>query len=153
MKNTHRVLALCLFLVPHFAFAALGEMTDSINNERLAIHSDEIRSKNVGKFVIHEIQNQAIKIDEYATPDGRIFALVWKGMSSPDLKPLLGPYFDDFKAALDKASSTVRRFRAPFRTIHGARVVVERWGRPRHLNGRLYALELFPSGVTPNDIR
>jgi hypothetical protein len=154
MKN-HRgyllLFGLYTFLVPRFIFAALGQLTDSIDSERVAIHSNQIRTKRFAAYAVHQIENQAMQISEYAAPDGKIFAVSWKGRSNPDLQPLLGSYFGDFQTALHKRSA-VRRVRMPFQIVKGSKVVVERWGQMHHLGGRGYVPELFPAGVTLNDI-
>ena len=93
-----------------------------------------------------------MQIKEYVSPDGIVFAVVWKGTGMPDLRLLLGEYFDDYRAGVSAARGRAPRLRQPFR-MKSERLVVEHAGHSRSLWGRAYLPTHVPAGIRPEDIQ
>ncbi len=79
-----------------------------------------------------------------------VFGIAWNGMSRPDLTTLLGSYANAYRTALQQSPRTPGH---RFRQIKTDRVVVEKWGHMRNLQGRAYAPALIPQGVSVNEIK
>ena len=71
-------------------------------------------------------------------------------MSNPDLTQLLGSYADEYHQALQK---TPRKHGRRFNRVKTNRLVVEKWGHMRNLQGRAYVPDLIPPGVNVDDIK
>ena len=68
----------------------------------------------------------------------------------PDLTPLLGSYAGEYQEALGR---TARKYGERHLQVKAAHVVVQKWGHMRNLQGRAYAPDLVPAGVTVDEIR
>ena len=68
----------------------------------------------------------------------------------PDLTLLLGSYTGEYQAAVKQ---TPRKHGRRFSQVRTDRIVVEKWGHMRNLQGRAYAPELIPSGVSIDEIK
>jgi hypothetical protein len=91
-------------------------------------------------------------INEYVSPDGVVFSVVWKGTVIPDLRLLLGEYFEEYRTTLTESRRRIPRVRQPFR-MKSDRLVVERAGHSRSLWGRAYLPSRLPPGISPEDIQ
>ena len=57
-------------------------------------------------YTVHEMQSSSgTAVREYVSSTGTVFAVAWQGPWLPDLRQLLGPYFDDYQRALQTASA------------------------------------------------
>ena len=93
-----------------------------------------------------------MEINEYVSSDGVVFAVVWKGTGVPDLKLLLGEYFEEYREEVTASRSRTPRVREPFK-MKSDRLVVERAGHSRSLWGRAYLPSQLPPGIRPEDIQ
>lgn len=142
--------ALVLALAAPPARAALGEREDSVGRDGRALAAVELGMQERGAYRVHELVNGATTVREYVSGDGIVFAVAWSGLANPDLRPLLGTYHAEYRAAAREARKIEGR-RA--RRVEGERVVVERWGHPRDLHGRAYVPSLLPPGVAIDELR
>jgi hypothetical protein len=138
-------------LVTRPAVATLGQYQDSVENDRVSIAGVRHLSHVKGNFTVHEIANEGISVRQYARTDGTIFALSWSGDSHPDLSQLLGAYFSDYATASSQSPKV--RVRTPFSRVEGTKVTVEKFGHLRAMRGRACVTELFPAGVTCEQIK
>ncbi len=131
------------------AEAALGERATPVSAARKAAASKESTAASSG-YTVQEIKTGATNVREYITPSGIVFAVAWSGVSHPDLTPILGSYLGEYKQALRQTPRQrgQRRFRA-----QGERVVVEKWGHMRKLQGKAYVPSLIPNGVNIDEIK
>jgi len=132
------------------AQATLGENADSVASDRKALSAAAGRSTVRDGYTIQEILSGAVTIREYLSPDNIVFAIAWNGLSNPDLTGLLGAYAGEYHQALQKASR--ERGRRHYR-VKTNRLVVEKWGHMRNLQGRAFVPKLIPPGVNVDDIR
>jgi hypothetical protein len=111
--------------------------------------------------VMHQASNSAvrwqestdanqIRVRQYVSSSGQVYAVSWDGPAMPDVAVLLGTWFDryrqDASAALPNASG-----------LHSSRVsssdlMVETAVRLRDFNGRAWLPSALPAGVTAADI-
>jgi hypothetical protein len=129
------------------ALAGLGSDIHSVAVDREAMHGG-LQSASTQLFSLHTITTEAgTTINEYATPQGAIFAVTWRGSMPPDLQQLFGTYYDQYQsAAADAASAHPGDHR--HLNISTADLVVQAVGRPRYYHGRAFVRSLIPAGVS-----
>lgn len=104
-----------------------------------------------GLYTIHETElGSGTIVREFATRSGQVFALAWRGPVLPDLRTLLGSYFQTFKDESGLSRQT-GRLGSPLSIEHDG-LVVNSMGRMRNFWGHAYVPALVPSGVTVNDV-
>ena len=133
------------------AWAALGQSAATVGRDQ-AVMRGQLRSGSVNGYSIDTITVAGLEIKEYVSPEGVVFAVVWKGTGVPDLPLLLGEYFGEYREGLAKARNRKPRVREPFR-MKSDGLVVEQAGNSRSLWGRAYLSTHLPPGVRPEDIR
>jgi hypothetical protein len=139
-------LALVIFASP--AFAELGGTISSIQADQLKMGASRQVSSTSG-YQLHEMQSQqGIRVREYASSNGTVFGVTWNGPWMPDLRQLLGPYFDQYMAAAQGKKAA----RGPV-SIQLPGLIVERGGHARSFFGRAYVPQMIPQGVTVDAIQ
>ena len=148
------ILFLCLstgVLVPaRQALATLGEPAASVESDRKALSAGERATTPRAGYTVQEVVSDANAVREYISSAGIVFAIAWNGLTHPDLAPLLGAYAGEYRQALRQ---TPRKPGRRSLQVKGNRVVVEKWGHMRNLQGRAYAPALIPSGVSADEIK
>jgi uncharacterized protein DUF2844 len=149
------VITACVLLlmpaVPAPAWAALGEPAASVERDRVMMKGQRQSRSAIG-YSVDTLTVAGMQIKEYVSPDGIVFAVVWKGTGMPDLRVLLGDYFDDYRSGVTAARGRAPRVRQPFR-MKSERLVVERAGHSRSSWGRAYLPTYIPGGMQPEDIQ
>jgi hypothetical protein len=130
--------------------AALGESEDSIASDEKALAALRSAAMIRNGYTVHEIQSDSTTVREYVSPSGVVFGIAWNGRIHPDLTPLLGSYAGEYKEALQSTPREPGRRSSKVKTD---RVVVEKWGHMRNLQGRAYAPALIPPGVSIDEIK
>ena len=134
-------------LLPGLASATLGEPEASVFTDSAQLQGS-VKESNVGGYRVHEIQlASGTSVREYAGLDGNVFAITWHGPNVPNLKQILGGYFDAYVAAA----------KAPHADHHHLRVqqgdlVVEASGHMRAFTGRAYLPRAMPAGLSVGDL-
>ena len=130
--------------------AALGGDAASVALDRSALHGD--LSATIAPHVrIQEITNiDGMRVREYLDGRGMVFAVTWSGPAIPDLRQLLGVYFDEYQAALRsfKPIGMHRSIR-----IAGPSIEVELSGHMRAYSGRAYLTAQVPAEIRVGDLR
>lgn len=130
------------------ASAVLGGDEASVQADRLQMNGT-IRTTQSGGFTLHEIQAASgAAVKEYVSPAGVVFALSWTGPSLPDLRQLLGPYFDTYV----EAANAQRTGLGPI-NVQQPGLVVQSGGKMRAFFGRAYVPAMIPPGVTAGEIQ
>jgi len=145
--------ALALVLSPAAsvsAWAALGQPGATVERDR-AMMKGQLRSRSGTGYTVDTITVAGMEIKEYVSSNGEIFAVVWRGTGVPDLKILLGEYFEEYREEVTAARKRTPRVREPFR-MKSDRLVVEQAGHSRSLWGRAYLPSHLPAGIRPEDI-
>lgn len=135
---------------PSLARAALGGSADSVESDRKALSAERRATTAVDGYTVQEVASGANTVREYVSSSGVVFAIAWSGLSHPDLTPLLGSYAGEYKQALQQTRHVPGRRSL---RVKGNRVVVEKWGHMRNLQGRAYVPALIPSGVSLDEIK
>lgn len=133
------------------AFAALGELAESIENDRAAMKG-EGHSKPGKGYSLETITTAGLTITEYVSSDGVVFAVTWKGTGAPDLRLLFGPYFDEYQEGLIDLQHKKPRSKKPL-MLKTAHLVIERVGSSRSMWGRAFVPALVPPAISLEDIR
>jgi uncharacterized protein DUF2844 len=130
------------------AFAELGGTIASIKADQLKM-SASLQVTSTSGYQLHEMQSpQGIRVREYASPNGTVFAVTWNGPWMPDLRQLFGPYFNQYMVAAQGKKAA----RGPV-SIQLPGLVVERGGHARSFFGRAYVPQMIPQGVTADAIQ
>jgi hypothetical protein len=132
------------------ARAALGGSVETVETDRKALAAVSSATTVSSVYSIHEIVSDMTTIREYVSSDGIVFGIAWNGLVYPDLTQLLGPYSVEYQKALKQAPRQYGRRHARIKT---GRVIVEKWGHMRNLQGRAYAPGLMPEGVSADEIK
>jgi len=127
--------------------AALGEPVASVETDRLQV-GGTLRVLPSAAYTVHELQAPSgTVVREYVSPAGIVFGVAWQGPSMPDLRQVLGTYFDPYVQAASK-----RNARGPV-AIAQPGLVVQSGGHMRAFVGRAYIPQALPAGVAPDAIR
>lgn len=95
-------------------------------------------------YTVQQITDEAgTRIREYADNNGVVFAVSWEGPVKPDLKQLLGTYFQPF---IEASAATPHAGTGPV-TVRDTDLVVHSGGHPRAFFGSAYVPTLIPNGV------
>ena len=147
-RATHALVALLALGVPSSAAAMLGGDATSVDVDRAQMASSlTVTPTDAG--AVHELRlASGTVVREYAAPNGTVFAVAWEGPWLPDLRQLLGPYFEQYA----NAAQAKPRARGPL-VIREPGLVVEIAGHMRAFVGRAYVPEMVPSGFRAETIR
>jgi hypothetical protein len=123
-----------------------------------SVHDDQtklqgnLKMTSGGAYNIHEIQAaNGVVLREYVSPSGKVFGVAWQGRTHPDLRQVLGPYYDQYVQAV-QAQRAQRHGHGPLR-IEQSGLVVEMAGRMGSLMGRAFLPQGLPAGIRPEEIR
>jgi hypothetical protein len=133
------------------ARAALGGNFPSIQADQVHMQGSR-RAISAGTFTVHEIQAATgTVVREYVSADGTVFAVSWHGPWLPDMRQLLGDYFDQYAQAV-QVQSNARMGRRPV-MINQPGLVVHMGGHMRAWVGKAYVPDMLPHGVRVEDIQ
>jgi hypothetical protein len=100
------------------------------------------------RLTVHELKTAGATVREFVSPAGMVFGVAWQGVAMPDLRQLLGTYFDQYVAAA--ASRHIHR--APL-LIELPGLVVHSSGHMRAFAGQAYLPQNLPPGVSATDVQ
>lgn len=143
-------LVAAIFMTVQRVHATLGETEDTVVADEKAVSAHGVSKAISNGYTVKQIDSDAVSLREYISPTGVIFAIAWNGLTHPDLTPLLGAYATEYDESLRHASRKPGRRHLRVETN---RIVVEKWGQMRNLQGRAYVPALIPDGVTVDKIR
>jgi hypothetical protein len=132
------------------AQATLGESAESIESDGDALSAVRRATTVCNGYTVRKIASDSVVVREYISPSGIVFGIAWNGLIHPDLTLLLGSYDSEYREALQQ---TPRKKGRKSLRVKTDRVVVEKWGHMRNLQGRAYAPALIPSGVNVDEIK
>jgi Protein of unknown function (DUF2844) len=131
------------------ASGSLGSNENSIQADRAHIRAFA-RVTRTATFAIHELQTSSGHVvREYVSPAGTVFGVAWQGPSKPDLRQLLGAYFDPYTQAVD---SMERHGHGPL-VVRLPNLVVISAGHMGAFSGKAYLPRMLPPGMQPEAIQ
>ena len=134
-------------LGPQLAAATLGEPEVSVQADAEQLHAS-IKSEDRVGYRVHEVQlPSGTLLREFVGPDGKVFAVAWRGPYPPNLRQTLGRYFDAYVSAPNPPRSDHRHLQ-----IQQGDLVVQASGHMRAFSGRAYLASAVPSGVNLGDL-
>ena len=142
------LVAMSVFLCCGPAYAALGQQISSISSDQSKLKAQS--QVFVGRsYAMHEMHAaNGITMREFVSPAGEVFAVSWKGPYAPDLRQLMGEYFDQYMAAV----ANTRRTHGSVLHVETGDLVFESGGHMRFIVGRAYLRSKLPDGVGPDAI-
>ena len=132
------------------AQATLGESADSVKSDRKVLSAVQPATLPRNGYTVRELKSEANVTREYISPSGVIFAIAWNGLSHPDLTSQLGTYAGEYQKALRQTPGQKGKRHSQ---VKGSRVIVEKWGHMRNMQGRAYIPALIPAGVSIDEIK
>ena len=146
------IVAIAFSTLPSPASASLGGNVGTVESDRVQMKAAQLRIVRANAYTLHELQSPAgVTIREYYAPGGTVFGVAWQGPWPPDMRQLLGSYFEQFQRANEAARST-RKTRGVL-VVNDGSLVVRITGHARAFSGFAYAPGLLPQGVQPDVIR
>jgi Protein of unknown function (DUF2844) len=154
MNRIHRArsLPLCFALVIPLlalpAMAALGGDAASVQQDASQFKS-ALRSTQKQSYAVHEMRAESgTTVREFVSPSGKVFGVAWQGPSVPDMRQVLGAYYQRFSSAVDPK----RRPRGPM-VINESGFVFQSGGHMAAFTGKAYIPEMLPEGVHADAIQ
>lgn len=130
------------------AYAALGGIPEQYARNATAIMS--IAAPTASNFVTRTATlDTGTQVREYVDADGIVFAVAWQGPFLPDLKVLLGKYFDTMVAEAAKAPRAGRASIA----VKSPEVVINSSGHMRSFRGSAWLPGKLPPGFSLDHVR
>ncbi|HKV64586.1 MAG TPA: DUF2844 domain-containing protein [Candidatus Acidoferrum sp.] len=142
---------IAILVLPFPVLASLGDDVSTVQADQVKMQGS-LRKTSTNSYSVHEIQTPTgIAVREYVSPAGKVFAVAWQGPFHPDLRQLLGVYFDQYTQAV-QAQQTQRHGRGPL-LIQEPGLVVEVTGHLRAFHGVAYVPQMLPAGVHSEELR
>ena len=151
MKSTIICGIFAILALPFPSAASLGGDVTSVQAD-VAKMQATVQTSSSDSYTVHEMQTATgVAVKEYVSSAGKVFAVTWKGPTHPDLRQLLGSYFEQFVQA-EQAERAQRHGHGPV-LIQEPGLVVQVAGHMRSFAGRAYVPQMVPAGVHLEDIR
>jgi hypothetical protein len=132
--------------------ATLGRDASTVDADRVRMQGALLRISRSDAYTVHELRSASgTTVREYVSSNGTVFAVAWQGPWLPDLRQMLGPYFDDYQRALQSTTGN-RRARGAL-SVELPDLTVQMTGHPRAFSGRAYVPRLMPLRVQAETIR
>jgi hypothetical protein len=139
--------ALVLLGLPRPAEASLGGDASTVDRDRTQIRGALVRILRADSHSMHELQTPSGAIvREYVSSTGVVFAVSWQGAFTPDLRQVLGAYYDRYIERAQQIQHD-RRSRGPV-TVQENDFVVSVSGHQRAFVGHAYLPGRLPAGFS-----
>ena len=155
LNRNHLLPSICfgvlMLLVPVRLFAALGGDAASVQSDQVHMQAN-LRTTRSEAYIVHELRSATgIAVREYVSPSGTVFGVAWEGPWLPDMRQILGAYFEPYVQAM-QSQRAGRPGRQPVHVeLPGLVVHVE--GHPRAFSGHAYIPGTLPEGMSDKEIR
>ena len=132
------------------ASPAWAELGGSIHPQAVLIHEQSSVVATARLLNVYQVTTASgTQVKEYTNADNAVVAVSWQGPTLPNLKELLGQYFQPF-ADRPKTGTPVNHHSAELNTED---LVVQSQGRMRSFSGRAYLPKLLPAGFNLDQIK
>ena len=123
------------WVAPAMALVCMGSAPParaSLGGDVISIQADQVKlqgprqTTTLASYTVHEIQAASgTVVREYVAADGKVFAVTFHGPFLPDMRQILGNYFEQYSAAMQaEVAQNPDARRARPRTLLGARLAV-----------------------------
>jgi hypothetical protein len=130
-------------LVGSPALGILGEDVSTVQQDGARMKS-AVRVMPGMPYSVHEMcDSHGTTVREFVSPAGQVFAVSWQGPYTPDLRQLLGGYFDQYMSAAENSERMHRRVMH----LEAGDLVFESGGHMRSIVGRAYLRSKLPEGA------
>jgi len=127
--------------------AALGESPEQFSAGATTLVAN-VTSAGLKYFTRDTTLASGTRVSEYVSESGIVFAVTWEGPVLPDLKALLGKYFDTMVAESARAPRAGRSRIA----VNLPEVVINSGGHMRAFEGSAWIPAQFPAGFSADDV-
>lgn len=138
-------LACALVLISAAAQAHLGGNEASVQADAAAWQAPTVAARGARFAVFTQTTPEGVKVRQFLSPTGLVFAVAWDGPVLPDMERLLGTHFPLYQNALQQRKRSVR--------VDTPTLALESGGMMRAFVGRAYLPDQLPAGVTAADIQ
>ena len=143
------LVATLLFLHGAAAQAALGATREDLLRDAAALQTTRVTITSREHYDVHEmVSGDGLTVRAYVEPGGRVFAVTWSGRVQPDLRVVLGPYYDRFLEAARAPHSSHHVL-----TVNAPDLVLSVVKLPRGFTGRAHLPSLVPAGTAVDSLR
>ncbi len=128
-------------------WAALGGPPADLGAHVVAARSSTVTTGSATYTMTESTLDSGTTVRQYVDAGGTVFAVSWSGPSAPDLKELLGAYFDTMVAHASGRRGGQRSRLA----LRRSDVVITTAGHMGALEGRAWVPAKLPVGFDPKD--
>jgi hypothetical protein len=147
-SRTCRALLVVALTAAAPAFATLGGGVATIEADRAKLQG-KVQVTTVAGVTVHEITTAAgTRVREYLTPDGAVFAFTWRGPFIPDMRQLLGTYYEQYAHGVQEAHPMGRHHLS----VQLPGLIVQSSGHMRAFAGRAWDPALLPQGFALSNL-
>ena len=146
--RTPLLISVLLFAYAGASHAALGGAPEVFGDATTTVAS-KLSAAGASYLVRETTLDSGTLVREYVSADGFVFAVTWQGPTLPDLKALLGKYFDTMVA---ESTSAPRAGRSRI-AVNQPEVVINSGGHMRAFHGSAWTPAQFPAGFSTGDVR
>jgi aldehyde:ferredoxin oxidoreductase len=140
-------MAALIAALPHVSRAALGGPEATLADDALQLKGS-IKATERTNYRVHEVQlPSGTLLREFASLDGKVFAVAWTGPTLPNLRQALGTYFDEYVTA----AQAIRGGRHHIE-VKQSDLVVQSGGHMRRFSGRAYLPQALPAGLSLDEL-
>ncbi|HZW93777.1 MAG TPA: DUF2844 domain-containing protein [Candidatus Eremiobacteraceae bacterium] len=135
------------------ARAALGGDASTIQADQVHMQGSR-RAIAAESYTVHEIQGASgTVVREYFSSPGIVFAVSWHGPWQPDMRQILGSYFEPYAQAVQSQRNITSRLGRRPVVINQPGLIVQSGGHPRSFVGKAYIPDMLPANVRAEDIQ
>jgi hypothetical protein len=144
-------IAIVAIVLPFSVRASLGGDMSSVQDDQAKLQGT-LRATGNETYNVQEIQTpNGIVVREFVSLSGNVFGIAWQGRTHPDLRQVLGAYYDPYMKAV-QAQRAQRHGHGPL-LIEQPGLFVQIIGHMGALTGRAYLPQNLPPGIRPEVIR
>ena len=129
------------------ALAGLGGDASSVKADRASLNGT-LRVTSAPTFAVHEITTPSgLHVHEYLSSGGKVFAVSWRGPGIPDLRQMLGSYYEEFAQA-----ANAPHYNHHHLSVETPNVIVQSDGHTRSFFGCAWVPSLLPENFSVDQI-
>jgi hypothetical protein len=132
------------------ALASLGGTSNSVEIDSARMNASRQATQH-DSYVVHEMKApQGTVVNEYVSPQGKVFAVSWHGPYPPSMQQILGTYFQQYVSGLRVRP---RVYGHPPVDLQLPGLVVQTSLYMGSYSGRAYLPDLLPQGTKVDQIQ